>query len=249
MFAFLRRDRSSPVRWKIPDGQRAYAIGDIHGRLDLLETLLRAVEADNAARPAARTSLVFLGDLIDRGPESAGVVRRVMRPLPWAETVCLKGNHEAAMVAALAGDAEMAEVWLRVGGDAALASWGVDVPEGGGLPVEAVMDEARRRIPEAESRWIADRPMMHRIGDYLFVHAGIRPGTPIEEQGEADCLWIREPFLNSRADHGVMVVHGHSIREAVEQTDNRIGIDTGAYFSGMLTALGLEGEDRWVLAT
>jgi serine/threonine protein phosphatase 1 len=233
----------------IPAGRRVYAIGDVHGRLDLLDTLLDAIEKDDAARPPAAVTLVLLGDLIDRGPDSRAVVDRVRRGVSWAETVAVMGNHEAVMLHALAGECDTLENWLRFGGQATLAAWGVDpllIAEG---TLDQILDAARVAVPPADREWLAAMAPGIRIGDYYFVHAGIRPGIALDRQDGEDLLWIREPFLDSRRRHEAMVVHGHSICETVEMRSNRIGIDTGAYASGRLTALGLDGEDRWLLST
>lgn len=244
---FRRAQPRVPV---VPDGRRVYAIGDIHGRLDLLDALLARIRAEVAAADdAITTEIVLLGDLIDRGPDSAGVVRRAMAGFDWAGLVALKGNHEAAMVAGLDADRDMLRLWLEQGGDAALSSWQVDpeiIREGALVDVAAA---AIAVIPAAEIAWLAARPLYHRVGDYYFVHAGVRPGVPLDRQSERDALWIRNSFLDSDRDHGVMVVHGHTRTVEVEEPGNRIGIDTGAYATGRLTALGLEGDRRWVLST
>lgn len=234
----------------VPAGRRVYAIGDVHGRLDLLDPLLARIAAEVAAAgDGIVTEIVLLGDLIDRGPDSAGVVRRAMAGLGWATLVALKGNHEAAMIAGLDGDRDMLQLWLEQGGDATLASWRVDPDIICNGTLADVVRAAIAAIPPAERAWLADRPLTHRVGSYYFVHAGIRPGVPLDRQAERDALWIRNGFLDSDRDHGVMVVHGHTRTIAVEEPGNRIGIDTGAYATGRLTALGLEGDRRWVLST
>lgn len=242
------RKRAAP---SLPPGLRAYAIGDVHGRLDLLSELLAAIRADDAAREPAETLVVQLGDLIDRGADSAGVVALAMAPLDWGRLVVLKGNHEAALTGALDGDRRTLSIWLRNGGRAALASWGVDpaildAPDATTESIAALVADA---IPSEQRAWLARRPLNLRLGDYYFVHAGVRPGVPLDRQSEEDALWIRDEFLSSRRDHGAIVVHGHSIAEEVEELPNRIGIDTGAYASGRLTALGLERDRRWYLQT
>lgn len=249
MFAMFKR-KTPPRTAALPPGERLYAIGDVHGRLDLLVALLEQIRLDSAGRGGgAATRLVFLGDLIDRGPHSAQVVRRVMSARDWAVTTTLMGNHELAMIEALDGDRDMLRMWLTQGGVAALASWGVDdrVLDAGSEP--EIVAAASAAIPAAERAWIANRPLSFARGDYLFVHAGIRPGVPLDRQSRRDLLWIRDSFLLSTRDHGVVVVHGHTVCESVEDRGNRIGIDTGAYATGRLTALGLEGEARWTLST
>lgn len=244
------RSRPAPKAPSIPPGRRVYAIGDVHGRRDLLDTLLERLRNDDAARGThIATEIILLGDLIDRGPDSAGVVRRAMAGVDWAATVVLKGNHEAAMIDGLDSDRDMLRLWLEQGGDSALASWNVDEEIIRDAPLDALIAAARAAIPASQLAWLSARPLSYRRGDYYFVHAGIRPGVPLEEQTPRDAMWIRETFLNSTRDHGVVVVHGHTRTIEVEDRGNRIGIDTGAYATGRLTALGLEGEDRWILST
>jgi len=234
----------------LPPAYRVYAIGDIHGRLDLFEDLLTLIAADNAARGAVHVDLVLLGDLIDRGPASAGVVRRAMQKPSWAaQLVALMGNHEEAMVEAFDGNLEMARIWLRVGGLEALQSWGVDVSRFENVSVDEAMTMARKAVPPDERAWMARMRTFYAVGNYYFVHAGVRPGVPLPKQHSKDAFWIREEFLGSRTHHGAMIVHGHSISKDVEMFDNRIGIDTGAYATGRLTALCLEGTERWLLQT
>jgi serine/threonine protein phosphatase 1 len=233
----------------IPPGQRVYAIGDIHGRDDLFERLLLLIESDSASRRAAKGQLILLGDMIDRGPDSPGVVRRAMQLAEDGATIVLKGNHEAAMLDALAGDREKFSLWRRFGGDASLASWGVSeqlIAEG---CFEEVLAAANKAVPIAERAWLERTRQWFQIGDYYFVHAGVRPGVRLDRQTAEDNLWIREEFLTSTRHHGAVIVHGHSVSAAVEDLGNRIGIDTGAYTSGQLTALGLEGTDRWIIQT
>lgn len=235
----------------IPDGQRVYAIGDIHGRLDLLDTLLAEVRADDAARPPAHTHLILLGDLIDRGPDSAGVVARAMALREdWSSVHVLYGNHEEMLLKALQSErTEAMRVFVRNGGKETLLSYGISEQAYDAGSFEDVRALALSHIPPSHISFLETLPPSVEIGDYLFVHAGIRPGVSIAEQSPADMRWIREDFLSSRANHGKMVVHGHSIVPSVDERPNRIGIDTGAYSSGLLTALALQGTDRWFLAT
>jgi serine/threonine protein phosphatase 1 len=233
----------------LPSGLRVYAIGDVHGRLDLLDTLLEKARVDDAARSRMQTHVVLLGDLIDRGADSAAVVRRAMQSLDWATMTTLRGNHEQMMLDALGGDHAMLGLWLSAGGDTTLESWGINPAIVARAPPEDVLAAANAAIPFATRVWISQLPVSIGFGNYHFVHAGIRPGVAIDRQVERDALWIRKPFLTSDRDHGVVVVHGHTISPTVVARHNRIGIDTGAYVSGRLTALGLEGTERWLLST
>lgn len=231
-------------------GWRAYAIGDIHGRLELLDALLAAVRADHEGRPAARGLLVFLGDLIDRGPQSAEVVERV-RTLDWPgfRIITLGGNHEEVLVRILHGEARQVGGWLKFGGAEALLSYGADPAAIAALAPAEAQKRILDAIPVTHRAFLEQLPDSFRFGNYLFVHAGIRPGIPLDQQSATDLRWIREPFLSDRRDHGMTVVHGHTVAEAVEELGHRIGIDTGAYATGRLTALGIDGEERWLLDT
>ena len=244
---------ASPIRVpRAPDGERVYAIGDVHGRLDLLEQLVGLIRRDNAGRSPARVTLVCVGDIIDRGPDSAEIVRRCMQFSGRTDRFAvLKGNHEAMLVDALAGDFLALSLWLRSGGDAALSSWGVADALVAKGPSRELVRAARAQISAKTLAWLAGRPLLRRVGDYVFVHAGIRPGVDIDLQTPEDLLWIREEFLESEADHdGQVVVHGHSVSdEGVVSRPNRIGIDTGAYRTNTLSAVMLEADERWALST
>jgi serine/threonine protein phosphatase 1 len=231
-----------------PPGSRAYAVGDVHGRLDLLETLLERIEEDNARRGPAKTYLVMLGDLIDRGPDSAGVIERfVSNPPRWARPIYLQGNHEEFFLDVLTGREETVANWLTYGGYECAASYGVSQGSTLNATPAEIVDRLKAAVPAAHLEFLASMSDSFRFGDYLFVHAGIRPGVPIAEQSRRDLRWIREGFLDCPDDHGVVVVHGHTIVDKVEQMSNRIALDTGAYRSGILTAIGLEGTERWFL--
>ena len=233
----------------LPAGQRVYAIGDVHGRRDLLDELLDLIAQDEQARAPADTCLIFLGDLIDRGPNSRQVIERATRLTATGKRVrFILGNHEEAFLAALDGREGAMRFFLRVGGVETLTSYGISEEKLFDTP-EAVTELALERVPAGHRVFIAGFEEKIEIGDYLFVHAGIRPGVPIEEQTGTDLRWIREPFLDHGDAHPRMIVHGHTISAAVEERSNRIGIDTGAYNSGQLTALGLEGDRRWLLQT
>lgn len=233
----------------VPPGIRVYAVGDVHGRLDLLQQLFAMIAQDIAARGSAEVHLVMLGDLVDRGPESAGVIELLTRRPPWAHAMhLLRGNHEDTFLAIAEGDREELPGWLQFGGVETLESYGISARTTS-LAGPMFDAELRARVPAAHLKLLRDMHECLQIGDYLFVHAGIRPGVALDRQDARDLYWIRQDFLRSEVDHGVMVVHGHSISEDIEERWNRIGIDTGAYASGRLTALALEGVERWYLQT
>jgi serine/threonine protein phosphatase 1 len=235
----------------VPDGIRVYAIGDIHGRLDLLDALLDAIAADDRARGGAlRTRYIFLGDLIDRGPDSRGVVERLMTLAEAGQGArFLMGNHEEVLLRALDGDVKALRFLVRIGGRETLLSYGIGEEEYRSHDYDDLLRIAIERVPAAHRAFLAGFEKWISVGDYLFVHAGIRPGVAIEEQAASDLYWIRDEFLRHRDSFGKMVVHGHSITEDIDVRANRIGIDTGAFASGRLTAIGLEGEERWFLST
>ena len=233
-----------------PKGHRAYVVGDIHGRLDLLDTLIADVEADIAARPHRQNHVVFLGDLIDRGPQSAQVIERLRTWRPHnAATLFLCGNHEEVMLRVLAGEPTILADWLRFGGAECLASYNLSLADIRRQREEDALAKIKLVVPDAHHRFLAGFADTFRFGDYLFVHAGIRPGVALAAQSKKDLRWIREDFLDDSADHGFVVVHGHTISPEVEERDNRIGIDTGAYRTGRLTAVAIDGLERWYLQT
>ncbi len=233
-----------------PDDQRVYAVGDIHGRLDLLDDLLARIEDDIVARPIKTIGIVFLGDLIDRGPDSAGVIERLstLRHFP-AKPLFLLGNHEEVLLRVLAGEAGLAYDWLGFGGDACAESYGVSASLLQAMSEDRIAEVLNAAIPAAHIAFLKSFGDTFRFGDYLFVHAGIRPGVPIEQQQPQDLRWIRAPFLSDANDHGCMVVHGHTISDGIDRRVNRLGIDTGAYRTGVLTAAAFEGTDIRFLAT
>lgn len=247
MFNFAPRRQSGPAGAR---GWRAYGVGDIHGRLDLLDQLLETIHSDIASRPARKVLLVFVGDLIDRGPNSAQVVDRLRTyEHPGVQAVFLLGNHEEVLLRILKGEAELITKWRWFGGSECLQSYGVDISQLAGLSDEDAVDVVRKAIPKTHVEFLESFDDSCRFGDYLFVHAGIRPGVELDQQRQSDLRWIREPFLFDETDHGFIVVHGHTIRPEVEVRPNRIGIDTGAYRSGVLTALAIEGSETWLLDT
>lgn len=240
---------SRPI-YRAPDGWRAYAIGDVHGRLDLLDRMLATIDADLTGKPADKVALVLLGDLIDRGPDSSGVVERLRQfQDPRFKLVCLMGNHEEVLLRILAGERGLIQDWLQFGGAECLVSYGADPSLIRRLPERDALDLIKRAIPANHAQFLASFADTLQFGDYFFVHAGIRPDVPIEAQRQIDLRWIRGDFLDYVGRLGVMVVHGHTIAPSVEERAHRIGIDTGAYRSHLLTAVALEADRRWFLST
>ncbi len=241
-----------PVRdsFSIPEGQRVYAIGDIHGRDDLFADLLDLIRTDISARGSARISLILLGDLVDRGPQSAEVVDRAMRlRAEFDDMRLLIGNHEECFLAALTGDVRRLRYFMRIGGEATVRSYWNSQASLTEASFEEVAEQLPSMVPQSHVEFLGSGEDVIIIGDYVFVHAGIRPGVPLESQALTDLRWIRDEFLSDERDHGVMIVHGHTIQDEVDECANRIGIDTGAYRSGVLTAIVLEGSERRFLNT
>lgn len=248
--------RDTPPRVaRAPEGLRLYAIGDIHGRLDLLRDLHARI-VEHGRNFAGTRKIIYLGDYIDRGLDSRGVIELLStETLDGFEPVFLRGNHDDWLLHFLQ-DSSRGPGWLRNGGDATLFSYGVHSETeraSGDEPAEdrlrRAQAELRAALPEHHLRFFNGLALCHEEGDYFFAHAGVRPGRPLEEQSADDLIWIREDFLASKADFGKVVVHGHSISYEPELLANRIGVDTGAYFSGTLTAVVLEGESRQLLQT
>lgn len=233
---------------EIPTGQRVYAIGDIHGCDDLFAQMINRIERDNSARGPSTTSLILLGDLVDRGPDSAKVVERAIALKgQYPHTRLIIGNHEECFLSALTGDLRQLRYFTRIGGDATIRSyWGNDA-DYAAASFEEVAEGLPNCVPQSHVDYLGRGEDMILIGDYIFVHAGIRPGVPLDRQGTEDMRWIREQFIVDDRDFGGVVVHGHTITDGPDVRHNRIGIDTGAYHSGRLTAIGLEGRERWFL--
>lgn len=236
---------------RVPEGMRIYAIGDIHGRNDLLQSLLGQIETDDAARGAADTQIIFLGDLIDRGPDSAGVIETAMALKASGRKVrFLLGNHEEVFCAVCRKrDVKTLRYFLRIGGDATVLSYPITRVEYVALSHEELADRLGSLVPEEHLQFLGGFEDRIIIGDYGFVHAGIRPGVPLSEQKRSDLRWIREEFTEHRGDLEKVIIYGHTIYDKVEERGSRIGIDTGAFASGKLTAIGLEGGERWYLQT
>ncbi len=237
---------------RTPPGLRLYAIGDVHGRTDLLADMHQRIARDLARRPVADWRVIHLGDYIDRGPDSAGALELLLDYQGEGHGDFLIGNHDRFLLDFLI-DPQSADfdLWIVNGGIHTLGSFGID-----GMAMAYSDDEnaclrlhdkliaaMRPGLPE----FLGGLSQMLRFGDYVFVHAGVRPGVPLEDQSAHDLVWIREPFLSSGEDHGAVIVHGHTPVETVDVRPNRIGIDTGAVFTGKLTCLVLEGETRALL--
>lgn len=245
-----RRERGGTAAPRVPVGAVVYAIGDVHGRSDLLDSMLGMVRADASSRLGATArEVVFLGDYVDRGPDSRGVLDLLTSdPLPGFATTFLMGNHDAVMRDFLA-DPSVGTAWLAFGGDATLVSYGVPLA---GRTAERLAEASTvlaERLPATHRSFLRSLKTLHTAGDYAFAHAGILPGVPLARQVEDDVLWIRDGFLEWRRPHEKMIVHGHSIVDHPVELSNRIAIDTGAYQTGRLTCLVLEGADRRYLST
>lgn len=244
----LFKPSDAAPRPSVPPGERVYAIGDIHGCDAQFAALIDAIEGDDAARGAARTTVILLGDLVDRGPDSAGVLRRA-RDWQQDRTVrILAGNHEEMFLLGFA-KTEVLRSFLRHGGRETLLSYPIDPAAYADADFAETQRLMKQGVPSADRAFMESFEDSITIGDYHFVHAGIRPGVPLDQQKRADLRWIREPFIDSRDSHGPVIVHGHTIFDETDVQPNRIGIDTGAYASGRLTAIGLEGTARWLLET
>jgi serine/threonine protein phosphatase 1 len=229
--------------------RRVYAVGDIHGRFDLLSQLIALIDADVAARPVSAPMIVILGDFIDRGPGVLPLIKLMMALQNERSVVVLQGNHEAAMLAALNGDYAALEGWLSHGGWSTLAAFGIDEARYGDAQPRELIAQAQRVIPIEVRDWLARLPISFETNSHFFVHAGVRPGIPLERQRAEDLLWIREEFTDSDYDHGRVVVHGHSVSDEVCIRPNRIGVDTGAWRSGVLSAAVIDRDRVGALST
>ena len=230
---------------RVPQGRRVYAVGDIHGRADLLTRLLEDLRADAGAGDyEGRPILIFLGDYVDRGFQSKDVINILLSNMvsPF-ETYFLKGNHEQAMLQFL-GDAGIGPRWAEYGGAETLVSYGVQPPRTRTSPEEWMQASAdlREALPDEHLQFLKNLELSVRVGDYVFVHAGVRPGVPLDQQNEQDLLWIREEFLNDRRSLGAVIVHGHTPIQNPYRDGRRISLDTGAYLSGKLTAARFEHD-------
>ena len=244
----LFRSRPQPRLPTVPDATRYYVIGDIHGRLDLYEAMIAAIEEDDAGRAKMETHVSLLGDLVDRGPDSAGVVERTRRWQAERKVRVLAGNHEEMFLGAFTKP-EVLRHFLKHGGRETILSYGLSKKQFNAMTLDELFALLPELVPQSEREYIANFEEMIVAGDYLFVHAGIDPKLPLDEQKRSDLLWIRDRFLKHEGPLEKVVVHGHTIFNRVMDCGNRIGIDTGAFRSGVLTALVLEGDQRRVIQT
>ncbi|WP_324870717.1 metallophosphoesterase family protein [Sphingomonas psychrotolerans] len=234
----------------MPAGQRIYAIGDIHGRLDLLNLMLDRIAQDDRARGAAESHLILLGDLIDRGPQSADVVQRAIElERTRARTHFLLGNHEEVFLKAIGGDLKALAFFTRIGGKETILSYGIADADYRNAGFPELLELWRANVPPAHIEFLNRCEDLLVFGDYAFVHAGVRPDRPLDSQKASDLRWIRDEFLGHSGDFEKIIVHGHTITEDVESLAHRVGLDTGAYLSGKLSAMGFEGTERWILQT
>jgi serine/threonine protein phosphatase 1 len=235
----------------VPEDTCVYAVGDIHGRLDLLKEMNQKIIDDMKKNPCARKVVVYLGDYIDRGRESKGVISELIsNPIAGAEIIHLRGNHEQTMIDYF-GDKELAASWFLWGGAATVRDYGVGEwdKHGRRLNLTEVHEQFVNAVPDDHKEFIRALPYTHEEGDYVFVHAGFRPHLPMDEQNSHDMMTIRDTFIKSAYDFGKMVVFGHTVQEEVFKAPGRLGIDTGAYATGVLTAVVLCGSEQRFLQT
>lgn len=225
---------------------RVFAIGDVHGRWDLLAVLIRAIEEKAADLPLMPTKFVILGDFIDRGPDSAKIMDLLMRACRSHDSfVVLKGNHEASLIAAAQGDGDAQRLWLKHGGLATLDSFGIAPPQPGEDRFQFA-ERLQTGIGVEALEWLMELPTFLSEPPFFFCHAGVRPGRSLHRQVEEDMLWIRSAFMESTRDHGAIIVHGHSVVDDVEVCSNRISLDTGAYYTGVLSAVMLDPNQSFI---
>ncbi|MFN0220011.1 MAG: metallophosphoesterase family protein [Hyphomicrobium sp.] len=253
MIRNLFQSRTSAVRKepaRLPNGVRVYAVGDIHGCLDQLQRLESLIDQHAAAHPVSETHIVYLGDYVDRGPKSAEVIE-YLNGVRWAGVTrqFLKGNHEAMLENFLA-DARSGVAWRQLGGLETMISYRVDVSQSiASGKVDDLHAAFLKVIPSKHLVFFDKLALSWSFGDYFFCHAGVKPGVPLEKQSPDDLLWIRDEFLASSEDFGKVVVHGHTPVAAVAQHPNRINVDTGAYATGVLSCLILEGDRRSIMTS
>jgi serine/threonine protein phosphatase 1 len=237
---FATHDKRRP---SVPEGTRVYAIGDVHGRLDLLNDLLLRIDADVAASPGVNAIEVFVGDYVDRGKSSRQVLDRLIERTSSGRAVCLTGNHEKLLLEFLETPSILTK-WLKWGALETLMSYGI-VPAGdlNLAKCHELAEQFRNELPESHLSFLKGLRSSFSVGDFFFVHAGIRPNVGLSSQSEEDLTWIRDEFLLSDQNFGKIIVHGHTPTPEPQVYRNRIGIDTGAYATGKLTCVVIEGED------
>lgn len=234
---------------RISEGLRVYAIGDVHGSSSLLKSLLTIIEADIEVHAGEEAQIIFLGDYIDRGPDSKGVLDLLSSNHLPAPATCLLGNHEEILLTFLE-DPSVGEQWRMLGGLETLLSYGVDISDARmGRGYHAARDELVRRLPKRHLNWLMNLHLSAQIDDYFFCHAGVRPGVPLQDQSRADLLWVRDEFLNHKEPFEKVVVHGHTPNEDVLIAPNRIDVDTGVYLTHRLSGVVLSGAEQRVIAT
>ena len=233
----------------LPPGVRIYAVGDIHGCLDLLDELLARINDDMSSRPAVRPLSIFLGDYIDRGPSSRETIDRLIEHAGANESVFLKGNHEQIAISSLR-DRGLFERWMRLGGLETLMSYGI-TPGASSDDRQTVRLQAafHDALPQSHFRFFRDLQSSFACGDYFFAHAGVKPDIPLSQQKESDLLWIRQEFLSSRDDFGKIIIHGHTPTREIEVGPNRVNVDTGAFATGRLTCLVIDESSLSLIDT
>jgi serine/threonine protein phosphatase 1 len=245
----LQKLRVGGRRPSLPVRLRIYAVGDIHGRLDLLDKLLSQIEIDIALHPSVKPIFIFLGDYIDRGPSSRETIDRLIEHGETHEVIFLKGNHELIALKCLT-DQTLFDQWLRLGGLETLMSYGLSAETlASGKPIVELQSAFHNALPQKHFRFFRDLQSSFVCGDFFFAHAGVKPNVELSRQKETDLLWIRGEFLISNEDFGKIIVHGHTPTQEIEVRPNRINIDTGAFATGRLTCLVIEGESLLVFDT
>lgn len=248
--SLFRKEKPLDPLPRVPDDVRVYAIGDIHGCNDEFGRLLDAIDADHSARPAKRQIIILLGDLVDRGPDSAGVVERAIQLAePGREVRLIAGNHEELLLLSCQGDGKALRVFARNGGRETALSYGIDPTDYDAADFDELPELLLAHVPLKHRDFLSLMEEMVVIGDYAFVHAGIRPNVALTDQNSHDLRWIRGRFLDYAEPHERFIIHGHTITEGVDERPNRLGIDTGAYLGGQLTAVGLDADQRWFLTS
>ena len=242
----FRKKGKAKRRASVPKGERFYVIGDIHGRCDLFDVLIEAIEQDDRKAGEAESTVVLLGDLVDRGPESARVIETARKWGKRRRVRYIAGNHEEMFLESFE-DKEMLRHFLKHGGRETVLSYGIKRKRYSELTMKELQVELNDLVPKKHRKFLESMEDMVIAGDYAFVHAGINPKRSLDDQKQSDLRWIRERFLKHRDPFSHVVVHGHTIFEDVECTEHRIGIDTGAFRTGNLTALVLEGDQRRII--